>query len=75
MYENTSLYISIVALIVSLTSALVSIHTRRRIKRDKMIFKKLKNGEELDHKETLRFQKLRGQMGAKIKSACYHSRR
>lgn len=74
MPENTSLYISIVAMIISLTAVLVSIHTRRRAKRDRMIFKKLKNGEGLDDKETIRLQKLRRQMGAKIKSVRYKSR-
>jgi flagellar biosynthesis/type III secretory pathway M-ring protein FliF/YscJ len=57
--ENTSIYISIIAMIIASTAVLVSIHTWRRAKRYKIIFKKLKNGEDLDDKETCLLQKLR----------------
>ncbi|KTI50929.1 hypothetical protein ASV04_12210 [Enterobacter hormaechei subsp. xiangfangensis] len=57
--ENTLVYISIIAMIIASTSVLVSIHTWRRAKRYKIIFKKLKNGEELNDKEILLLQKLR----------------
>ncbi|MGX2008296.1 hypothetical protein ACWIVX_00255, partial [Enterobacter asburiae] len=66
--------ISIIAMIISLTAVLASIRTRRRTKRYKMIFKKLKNGEGLNDKETILLQKLRKQMGSKIMPARYKSR-
>ncbi|MGX5024789.1 hypothetical protein ACWKXN_19625 [Enterobacter sp. UPMP2060] len=59
MPENTSGYISIIAMIIALTAVLASIHTWRRAKRYKMIFNKLKHGDELDDKEILLLQKLR----------------
>lgn len=59
MTENTSIYISIIAMIIASTAVLVSIHTWRTAKRYKIIFKKLKNGEELNDKEILLLQKLR----------------
>ncbi|AYY03714.1 hypothetical protein EGY04_01075 (plasmid) [Enterobacter roggenkampii] len=57
--ENTSIYVSIIAMIIALTAMLVSIHTWRRAKRYKIIFKKLKHGDELDDREILLLQKLR----------------
>ncbi|KGI64776.1 hypothetical protein LA04_04970 [Enterobacter sp. UCD-UG_FMILLET] len=57
--ENTSIYVSIIAIIIALTAMLVSIHTWRRAKRYKIIFKKLKHGDELDDREILLLQKLR----------------
>ena len=39
-----------------------------------MIFKKLKNGEGLNDKETILLQKIRKQMGSKIMPARYKSR-
>lgn len=59
LQENTSTYISTIAMIIASTAVLVSIHTWRRAKRYKIIFKKLKNGEELNDKEILLLQKLR----------------
>ncbi|ENL3798484.1 TPA: hypothetical protein NBY01_002658 [Enterobacter hormaechei] len=59
MPENTSIYVSIIAMIIALTAMLVSIHTWRRAKRYKIIFKKLKHGDELDDREILLLQKLR----------------
>jgi flagellar biosynthesis/type III secretory pathway M-ring protein FliF/YscJ len=44
LQENTSTYISTIAMIIASTAVLVSIHTWRRAKRYKIIFKKLKNG-------------------------------
>lgn len=61
MPENTSVYISIIAMIIASTAVLVSIHTWRIEKRYKIIFKKLKNGEELNDIESLLLQKLRKQ--------------
>lgn len=57
--ENTSIYVSIIAMIIALTAMLVSIHTWRRAKRYKIIFKKLKHGDELDDREILLINKLR----------------
>jgi len=57
--ENTSIYVSIIAMIIALTAMLVSIHTCKRAKRYKIIFKKLKHGDELDDREILLLQKLR----------------
>ncbi|MEB6622505.1 hypothetical protein [Enterobacter roggenkampii] len=59
MPENTSIYVSIIAMVIALTAVLVSIHTWRREKRYKIIFKKLKHGDELDDSEMLLLQKLR----------------
>jgi len=59
--ENTSIYISIIAMVIASTAVLISIHTWRREKRYKIIFKKLKNGEELNDMESLLLQKLRKQ--------------
>lgn len=61
MPENTSVYISIIAMIIASTAVLVSIHIWRIEKRYKIIFKKLKNGEELNDIESLLLQKLRKQ--------------
>lgn len=46
-------------MIIASTAVLVSIHIWRTAKRYKIIFKKLKNGEELNDKEILLLQKLR----------------
>ncbi|QBI37374.1 hypothetical protein WN11_26530 (plasmid) [Klebsiella pneumoniae] len=59
MPENTSIYVSIIAMIIALTAVLISIHTWKSAKRYKMIFKKLQNGEGLDDKEFSLLQKLR----------------
>ncbi|HAL5940602.1 MULTISPECIES: hypothetical protein [Enterobacteriaceae] len=59
MPENTSIYVSIIAMIIALTAVLISIHTWKNAKRYKMIFKKLQNGEGLDDKEISLLQKLR----------------
>jgi flagellar biosynthesis/type III secretory pathway M-ring protein FliF/YscJ len=59
LQENTSTYISTIAMIIASTAVLVSIHTWRRAKRYKIIFKKLKNGRAEPSKEILLLQKLR----------------
>lgn len=46
-------------MVIASTAMLVSIHTWRRAKRYKMIFKKLKNGEGLNDRENMLLQKLR----------------
>ncbi|ORJ49433.1 hypothetical protein B2M27_15625 (plasmid) [Kluyvera intermedia] len=60
-----SIYIAIIAIVIALTAVLLSIYTQRKDKMYKIIFKKLKNGDKLNIKETYLLQRLRKQMGLK----------
>lgn len=60
-----SIYIAIIAIVIALTAVLLSIYTQRKDKKYKIIFKKLKNGDKLNKKETFFLQRLRKQMGLK----------